>query len=117
MGVYTSKGSAVRLDASERFAAKDPKLAGIIPAVVEYMTERITEEGKPRVTSTLGVSCEDGVWKVCLTDRGASSDKFDYKIWKSAETLEAALKAIDADLRSGSAEWRKFPKWSPQKRG
>jgi hypothetical protein len=116
MGVFTSQMPKSRSATTGRFAASDPELAGRLPALVEFLTECLTEEGVARVTSTLGVSCEDGVWKVCLTDRAQAGQKFDFKMWKSGASLLDALKALDEDLQGGSPEWRRFAKWAPPKR-
>lgn len=118
MGVYTHRHDSVQHGAdSPRWAAADERLAAMCPALVEFLTECRTEDGVPRITSTVGVSCEDGYWKVCLTDRAQQGGKVDYKLWKSGNTLEEAFRLLDKDLQDGTAEWRKFPKWTPPKRG
>jgi hypothetical protein len=117
MGVFTSRHDSTAANSpGGRWAAADSDLAGTCPALLEFLTEREDENGKPRVTSTLLVAAEDGVWKACLTDRAQVGGKFDYKLWKTGMTLADALQALDRDLQEGTAEWRKFPKWEPQKR-
>jgi hypothetical protein len=112
MGQYTqAHASSGEFPATERYAAADAKLSKDCPALAEFLTERLDDVNKPRVTSTLGISCEDGVWKCCLTDRAQAGGKMDYKLWKSGSTLLEALQALDMALRDGTAEWRKFPKW------
>lgn len=117
MGVYTARHDSVPGGAAGgRWAALDSDLASTCPALIEFLTEREDEEGRPRVTSTLLIAAEDGLWKVCLTDRAQKGGSFDYKLWKSGKTIMEALQAVDADLQEGKAEWRKYPKWEPQKR-
>jgi hypothetical protein len=114
MGQFTSHqpSSGGNMPVS-KWAATDIELSARCPALVEYLTETITDAGQPRVTSTLLISCEDGLWKLGLTDRAQKGGNFDYKLWRSGENLVDALKALDEALQSGRADWRKFPKWSP----
>jgi hypothetical protein len=116
MGVFTSRAAVSSGSSPSKYAASDPELSSRFPALAEFLTEALTDEGRPRVTSTLGVSCEDGVWKLCLTDRAQAGEKWDFKLWKSGATLFAAFQAVDAELQGGSPEWRRFAKWTPQKR-
>jgi hypothetical protein len=94
----------------------DPEFLARLPALYEFLAEQMTAEGFPRVTSTLQVSCEDSLWKVALTDRAQKGGTFDYKLWRSGDTLFNALEALDAALQSGTADWRKFPKWVAPRR-
>lgn len=117
MGQFTSRhGSDPNSNAGGRWAAEDIAWAEKFPALLEFLTERETEDGKPRITSTMLVVAEDGLWKLCLTDRAQANGNFDYKLWKSGETLHDALLALDHDLQQATAEWRKFPKWKPPQR-
>lgn len=102
---------------ASRWAAADEELSSRCPALTEYLTEALTEDGTARVTSTLQVSCEDGLWKAALTDRAQKGGNFDYKLWRSGVCLLDALRALDEALRSGQADWRKFPKWVAPRRG
>jgi hypothetical protein len=117
MGMYTSRhDSGAQASSVGRWAAADSDLAAACPALVEFLTEREDEEGRARVTSTLLVLCEDGLWKVCLTDRAQPGGKFDYRLWKSGPTVMQALQALDVSLQEATAEWRKTPKWEAQKK-
>jgi hypothetical protein len=117
VGMYTARHDSVSVvDPNARWAAVDPDLAGACPALVEFLTEVRDEEGKPRISSTLLLTAEDGLWKVALTDRAQPGGNFDYKLWRSGATVMEALKALDVSLQDGSADWRKFPKWQPQKK-
>jgi hypothetical protein len=113
MGQYTQRSALRESPSTERYAARDARLEKIVPALTEYLTERINDDGQNRVTATISVSCEDGQWKVCLTDRAQAGGKWDFKLWRSAPTLEDALKAVDKELQSPLPEWRRFAKWAP----
>lgn len=117
MGQYTQRHASVSENgAVSRWAAADEDLQKRCPALVEFLTEQLDDEGKPRVTSTLMVSCEDGRWKLCLTDRAQAGGKFDYKLWVSGETLWEAFSSLDASLAEANADWRRFPRWEQPKR-
>lgn len=113
MGQYTRQhGSDSGENAKGRWAAGDSELEKKFPALTEFLCEQKDEEGHPRVTSTILLSAEDGLWKVCLTDRCQVGGKFDYKLWRSAPTLFGAFAACEKALVEATADWRKFPKWT-----
>lgn len=117
VGVFTNRhDSGTQFDNNSRWAATDSDFAGSMPALAEFLTERLDEEGRARITSTLLILCEDGLWKACLTDRAQSGSNFDYRLWKSGATLNESLRALDTALQESTAEWRKNPKWQAQKR-
>lgn len=74
---------------------------GRYPALVEYMTQCAWGEGEARLTSTVLLFVEDGVWKVCIRDRDQSQVAF-----FAGKTPAEALAAAERSLASGSAEWR-----------
>lgn len=114
MGQFTSRVERNGVHAAEsRFAASDEELRARFPAVFEFICEQLDDNGVQRVTSTLLVCAEEGRWKICLIDRAGVSGQWDYKLWKSGDTLFEALSALDEDLQRGNAEWRKSPKWKP----
>lgn len=110
MGVFTRDHQAPDPNAPRpKWAASDVDMSSRFPALTEYMTESLRDDGKPRVTSTVTISCEDGVWKACLNDRPQHVGDWLYQLYKSADTFEGALGAIDSALQDGTAEWRKLP--------
>jgi hypothetical protein len=116
MGQYTGRhGSSAEGAVVGRYSATDVEASTMFPALLEFLTERETEDGKPRVTSTLSLSAEDGVFKLCLTDRAQKGSSYDYKLWVSGESIQACLGSIEGMLADGSAVWRKFPKWVPRR--
>jgi hypothetical protein len=89
--------------------ASDPALEKTCPTLHAFMCE-VEEDGKPRSPSSLVVFTEEGSWKVCLTERDAG-----LQLWRTAETLQKALQAIEKALAGGNADWRK--KFVPGPRG
>jgi len=81
--------------------ASDPALEKKCPTLHAFMT-LIEEDGKPRSPSSLVLFTEDGQWKACLTEKDAN-----LKLWRSADTLEKVLLALEKALVSGQADWRK----------
>ncbi len=83
-------------------AAEDPEMAKRFPNITLLMTALIGDDGKPRATATLTVCCEDGVWKGGLKERD-----YQMSLWRSGNTLEDLLRALETCLEDGSAEWKK----------
>jgi len=117
MGQFTERhGSTQQGGELCRWAVTDEDFSNLYPALYEFLAEQMTEDSVPRVTSTLLVSAEEGLWKACLIDRAQKGSAFDYTLWKSGKTLERVLASLDESIRDGSAEWRKRPKWESAKR-
>lgn len=118
MGMWTEHAHPVDAQGPPpRLAAEDASLAGKFPALVEYLTEQVREDGTLRTTSTLLVSCEDGYWKVCLTDRAGPAGKWDYKVWLSGNSLFEAFQSLDQALQDNTTGWRKYEPWGKKKKG
>lgn len=81
-------------------AGRDPSFQERYPALHEWLTEA-TLDGKPVFTATLLVFCEDGRWKACVGDR-----ENDRSFFKSSESFQGLLEALEKALSDGSAEWR-----------
>lgn len=81
--------------------ASDPAMEKRMPTLHAFMTET-KEDGKDRSPSSLVVFTEDGQWKACLTEKDAN-----LKLWRSADTFEKVLQALEKALSSGQADWRK----------
>jgi hypothetical protein len=71
------------------------------PLVMEMVVEPRYADGSSRVTASLLIFAEDGLFKVCLNDRDCMRSA-----WATGRTPEAALDALDAALRSDRVEWR-----------
>jgi hypothetical protein len=110
MGVFTRQHTMPDPNAPRsKWAASDIELSSRFPALTEYLTEAVMDDGKHRVTSTITISCEDGVWKACLNDRPQHQGDWLFQLYKSSDTFEGALAALDGALQDGTAEWRKLP--------
>ncbi len=71
------------------------------PALFEYLTLCVWDDGSPRVPATLLVFCEDGLFKICLNDRASGRSA-----WAAAASWERAFAVMEAMLASGDVEWR-----------
>jgi len=83
--------------------AAEPKveLVGSFPNLGEFLTRERWEDGADRRPGTLTVSCQDGAWKGCLTDRETLT-----KCWGSWDTLQELLDCLEEGLRDGDLPWR-----------
>jgi len=79
----------------------DEVLRGWLPHLHDHLTEQTWEDGKKRMTSTLLIFCEGGMWKARLNDRAVK-----ISAWVSAESWEALLETIERGLAAESLEWR-----------
>lgn len=84
--------------------ADDPYMTTNYPAIWEYLTLELYEDGKRRQRSTLMVMVEDGGVKCCLNDRDNARS-----LWVTAASLEAALAALEIALAGeDGAGWRYY---------
>lgn len=74
----------------------------VTPAVVEYLTAVCYPDGSNRERSTISVFIEDGVVKVCLSDRDQART-----LWRSGVSVEDALMALESCVVDGTADWRR----------
>lgn len=71
------------------------------PLLWEHLTAVVWEDGSPRETSTLLLFIERMEWKGMLKDRSEGRIGF-----KSGDTPEDVLHALEASLQSGGMDWR-----------
>lgn len=81
---------------------EDMAFSEAYPALYEYLTLDVWDDGSARQTATLLTFCEGSVWKGCLNDRAQERS-----LWASAVTYDGLLSELDTRLVNGSAEWRK----------
>lgn len=81
----------------------DPALTDRRPTVTEFMTCQVWDGGGKRTTSTLSISVQDDRVVVALNDRDLKRS-----VYLSADTLDGALDALEADLVKDQAEWRSW---------
>jgi len=77
-------------------------LATRYPALVEFLTLAVWDDGGKRQLGSALVAWNDGRWRIWLHDRDASRSA-----WLSGETLTDVLGAADAGLEADSLEWRR----------
>ena len=73
-----------------------------LPALVEYLSVQVYEDGERRETSTLTLFWEDGLFKGCLNDRDQLKSCF-----LSSASLMDLLVRFESGLELDELEWRK----------
>lgn len=71
------------------------------PSVVSFLSDTVYRDGSGRVTGTLLMFVEAGLWKACLRDRDLDEVAF-----VSADTPEGVLSAMESGIKDGDLEWR-----------
>jgi hypothetical protein len=89
--------------------AADAALEKTCPVLHAFMTE-VEEDGKPRSPSSLVIFTEEGSWKGCLSEKDAG-----LQLWRTADSLQKLLAALEKALAGGNADWRR--KFVPGGRG
>lgn len=90
--------------AREGSVLKDGEFAKEYPALFDHLSSVAWDNGDPRVTSTLFIFVEDGLWKGLLNERESEG-----KFWLSGATFKGLLEGMEARLKEGTAEFR-YPK-------
>lgn len=86
---------------SDKAGHNDPWLEKLAPVVADFLLTARWDDGKERETSSLTIVVQDGLWKLCLSDRDASK-----KLWASGETLTKALKNLEERVTDPKPDWR-----------
>jgi len=82
--------------------AADKDLEKLYPIMHGFLTCREGEKkGEFRETASLTVFCEDGMFKVCLSDRESGAT-----LWASSATFQGTLDALEATLGKDEPGWR-----------
>ena len=76
--------------------------AQLFPLLHEYVTAVTWADGSPRITSSLLIFFEDGIFKACINDRAAGRSG-----WATGKTVDQALSSLEAMLAGDRVEWRK----------
>jgi len=101
MGFLSTAMKSQTSSTSDRLANDEP-LKKKVPALAEFMTAGVDEEGKPRRGSSITVFCEGGYFKVVLRERDSGFD-----LWGTGPTLWEALHDVDKRLQEPVVEWRR----------
>lgn len=101
----------IQSERSERKQAgsvRDPALADSNPALHEMLTAESYEDGKPRKTSTLLITVEEGGWKGRLNDRDGGQ-----LLWVTSDCLKGVFDALEDALVAPNTPWRRDQFASP----
>lgn len=79
----------------------DEAFAKKYPLLLEFLTRELWEPGVPRAKGTLFLFCEDGVFKLCLSDKDTDEVAFVTKA-----TFTAVLEAAERGLAGNTLDWR-----------
>jgi hypothetical protein len=108
MGLISSALGTAAKDAAGQ-AAQDAAFEKQCPVLFAFMTV-LEEEGAAREPSSLVIFTEDGAWKGCLSEKNAG-----VQLWRTADSFQKLLQALEKALASGQADWRK--RFNPDTRG
>lgn len=70
--------------------------------MVEFLTQAIWEDGKPRVPGTIVLFAEEGSFKACLCDKDSDSVGF-----VTSPVASALLSAVEGALSADQVDWRR----------
>lgn len=73
-----------------------------MPALWEFLTVTVWDDGEERRTGTLLLFTEEGRWKCCVNDRDAGLVTF-----VAAESPDQLLRSVDKGLVEDTLDWRK----------
>jgi len=92
----------VKLNGQKKEALlEDSDFTSLLPALSEHLILTQYMDGTPRQTSTLLIFVDEGVLKLCLSDREVGRTCF-----VTGRTFEEALKTLDAGLVDDTLDWR-----------
>jgi hypothetical protein len=99
---YLEKFSSAACATPPPASPADKQFQKQFPAISEFCWSTAWPDGTVRTPSSLTFFCEEGQWKVCLSerDRGVS-------LWGSGPTFEIALQCLEDRLSSDRPDWRK----------
>lgn len=83
--------------------AAPSSMASQYPALCEHMTAVAFPSGNERELSTLTIIVEDGRVKACCNDKANRQS-----IWRSGDSIAAALEALEAAVADDRSEWRRW---------
>lgn len=81
----------------------DEKWLKAMPVLCEYLTQETYEDGTSRELSKLSVFYQDGLVSVALNDTDQRAS-----LYRSGESVEAALRALEKALTSSQPDWRSW---------
>jgi hypothetical protein len=97
---WISKAITTQKQGKQSLPATDKAIFADRPALTEFMTLLVDDEGLARAPSVLMIIPTATGLKIGLKD-----DMADGWLWREAETLQKGLNAIEAALQSGDVRW------------
>jgi len=91
---------------------RDREFVKSYPALHEFLTLQAWEDGEVRVTGTLFLFVEEGMWKLCLNDRDAGCVAF-----VAAKTFTEVLSCAEEKYIADSLDWRLSKESRSKKKG
>ena len=88
--------------------AKGSSLAAFVkefPALHEFLTVTKWDEDTRRITGSMNCFFEDGVYKLCLSDRDQG-----YVAFVTVDDPVDGLRLVESQMRDGTIEWRRSGK-------
>lgn len=82
-------------------AARDPVLEEKMPCLHMLLCAVKHDDGSKRDPAMLTVVTEQGMWKAGIKEKTLNAS-----LWRSGETLQMALQALENALSEGTADWR-----------
>lgn len=101
MAKFRTRRDSVPDGAEPGGPASDGTMRVESPALYEFLSLEEWDDGSKRRTGTALVFCEDGAFKVCLSDRADG-----YVAFVSSATFKGVLLECEEGLVSGSLDWR-----------
>jgi len=80
-------------------------LAERAPVLGHFLCSESWPDGEARQRSSLVIFCEDGAWKVCLSDKDSCTS-----LWAGSKCFDDLLEALEARLTDDRVDWRKSRK-------
>jgi len=91
-------------DGLDSMLSMDSAFQSKYPALFDYLTLVVSDDGRPRRTSTVTLCVEDGAVKACLNDRQTG-----FQLWASSDSVDGSFGALEALLTAERTPWRRNP--------
>ena len=88
--------------ASNGSAPLEDSLSVLFPTLSEFLSEQRWADGSQRLTGTVLIMVDDGVWKMCLHDRHSA-----LSAWLSAPSWSMLLDVAERKVVAAEVDWRK----------
>lgn len=107
---FLRKASTPSMAAAKDCHADPTSLVKDHPALAEFLTSAKSPEGERRKGSCMILFCEDGLFKICLSD-----DDTQLCLWGSGASFWEALDTLEGRLQDPGADWRRKKEYKPKR--